>query len=300
LASYWLAENGRLGSKINHNHNPILPKLPVLKPEISSLKRVEACLFCTECLTSKPKNKLCCIAHTMEIAGQLNATERRLITEAILGAAKKPNIALEVGTWLGGGSTLHILRALEQNCAGHLWGIEADRSIYEHMLANIRAADPEAAQRFTPIFGFSQDVLKQWKKEQPDDLLVDFVFLDGGNNPREQIEEFELLDPVIPVGGQLMSHDAKMRKGRWLVPFISRLDNWESQLHDISENGLFYAKKIACKPSPQSLRTAKRNLFRQACHPVEMAASYLPSFICAFALRLLPRKFSRNLSDGKN
>lgn len=236
----------------------------------------------------------------MEIEGQLNPAERRLITDAICTAAKKPVIAVEVGTWLGGGSTLHILRALEQNGVGQLWGIEVDRSIYERMVANIRAADPEAAQRFSPIFGFSQDVLKQWKKEQPANAVVDFAFLDGGNNPREQIEEFELLDPLIPVGGQLMSHDAKMRKGRWLIPFISRLDNWESQLHDVSENGLFYARKIAAKPSPQSLRAAKRNLFRQTCHPVEIAATYLPSSACRFVLRLLPGNFSRRLSDGQN
>ena len=157
----------------------------------------------------------------MEIEGQLNAAERKLITDAILHAAKKPVIAIEVGTWLGGGSTLHILRALEQNGIGHLWGVEVDRSIYERMLAGIRAAAPKEAVRFTPLFGFSQDVLKQWKKEQAPGTTVDFVFLDGGNNPREQMEEFEPLDPLIPVGGQLLSHDAKMRKGRWLVPFVS-------------------------------------------------------------------------------
>ena len=236
----------------------------------------------------------------MAIEGQLNEIERRLITEAITGAAKKPLVAIEVGTWLGGGSTLHILRALEQNGTGHLWGIEADRSIYERMLANIRAAAPTEISRFTPQFGFSQDVLKQWKKEQPADVTVDFAFLDGGNNPREQIEEFELLDPLMPVGSQLMSHDAKMRKGRWLVPFISRLDNWESRLHDISENGLFYAKKIAAQPSPQSLRAAKRHRFRQACQPVEIAASYLPSSVCSFALRLLPRRWAGQLSEGRD
>ena len=236
----------------------------------------------------------------MAIEGQLNEAERRLITEAITGAAKKPLVAIEVGTWLGGGSTLHILRALEQNGTGHLWGIEADRSIYERMLANIRAAAPTEISRFTPQFGFSQDVLKQWKKEQPADVTVDFAFLDGGNNPREQIEEFELLDPLMPVGSQLMSHDAKMRKGRWLVPFISRLDNWESRLHDISENGLFYAKKIALRPSPQSLRAAKQHRFRQACQPAEIAASCLPSSVCSFALRLLPGQLSKRLSDGRD
>jgi predicted O-methyltransferase YrrM len=168
------------------------------------------------------------------IAGQLDEAERRLIMETITRTDKKPLVAIEVGTWLGGGgSTLHILRALEQNGAGHLWGIEADRSIYEQTLANIRAAAPAAVTRFTPLFGFSQDILKQWKKEQAADVCVDFAFLDGGNNPREQIEEFKLLDPLMPVGGQLMFHDAKMRKGLWLVPFVSRLDNWESKIHDI-------------------------------------------------------------------
>ncbi|HEY4416792.1 MAG TPA: class I SAM-dependent methyltransferase [Verrucomicrobiae bacterium] len=234
----------------------------------------------------------------MEIEGQLNAAERRLITEAVLGAAKKPAVAVEVGTWLGGGSTLHILRALEQNGTGHLWGIEVDRSIYERMITSIRAAAPVEAQRFTPLFGFSQTVLKQWKQEQPANATVDFCFLDGGNNPREQIEEFDLLDPLIPVGGQLMSHDAKLRKGRWLVPFVARLDNWESTLHDVSENGLFHARKTAAQPSAASLRAAKRHLFRQMCRPVEIAATYLPSSVCGFALRLLPKKFSRRLSDG--
>jgi predicted O-methyltransferase YrrM len=234
----------------------------------------------------------------MTIEGQLSGAERKLITEAITGAVKKPIIAIEVGTWLGGGSTLHILRALERNGVGHLYGIEVDRSIYERMLNNIRAAAPVEAGRFTPLFGFSQDVLKRWKNEQPTDTIIDFVFLDGGNNPREQIEEFELLDPLIPVGGQLMSHDAKLRKGRWLVPFISRLDNWESKIHDISEQGLFFAKKTALRPSPASLRIARQHLFWQMCKPTEIAASYLPSSVCGFALRLLPEKYRKRLSDG--
>jgi predicted O-methyltransferase YrrM len=236
----------------------------------------------------------------MEIQGQLVAAERQIITDAICGAGKKPVVAIEVGTWLGGGSTLHILRALERNGTGHLWGIEVDRSIYERMLASIRGAAPVEARRFTPLFGFSQDVLKKWKAEQPAGTQVDFCFLDGGNNPREQIEEFELLDPLIPVGGQLMSHDANMRKGRWLVPYISRLDNWESCLHNVSEAGIFHAKKIAGRPAAASLRAAKNHLFKQKCRPVELAASYLPSSVCGIILRMLPGKYSRQLSDGQN
>src|SRR5260221_7077276 len=128
------------------------------------------------------------------IEGQLNAGERGFITSAILNAVKKPQVALEVGTWLGGGSTLHILRALEQNGAGHLYGIEADSSIYERMVENIRKAAPEAAHRFTPIFGCSDQAIPALLAGQPADFKVDFIFLDGGNNPGEQILEFRLLD----------------------------------------------------------------------------------------------------------
>lgn len=234
---------------------------------------------------------------TTQIEGQLNETERRLLSEAV--AQTRPKTVIEVGTWLGGGSTLHILRALEKNVLGHLYGIEVDRSIYDRMLANIRAAAPEASGRFTPLFGFSQDVIRDWLAKEGPAAKVDFAFLDGGNNPREQIEEFELLDPVMPVGSQIMAHDAKMRKGRWLVRYLSKLDNWNTQLHDVSTEGLFHAKKTAEKPSASSAKSAKRDLFRMQCQPAEIAATFLPASVCGFCLRLLPRRFARRLSDGR-
>lgn len=233
------------------------------------------------------------------IEGQLNAVERRLLTQAIVGAVEKPKVLIEVGTWYGGGSTLHILRALEQNGIGHLWGIEADRSVYERMRGNLRAAAPEACNRFTALFGFSEDVIPQWLAERGPRVSVDFVFLDGGNNPGEQIAEFHLLGPHIPVGGQLMAHDAKLRKGKWLVPYLSRLDNWRTELHDVSGEGLFYGLKVAAQPSPASRRAAEARLWGLRCNPVEIAAAILPSRVCGFVLRLLPGRLAWRLSDGR-
>ncbi|MGH8093189.1 MAG: O-methyltransferase [Chthoniobacterales bacterium] len=232
------------------------------------------------------------------IPGQLNADERAIITAAIVDAPRKPKIVLEVGTWLGGGSTLHFLRALERNGEGHLWGIEADRSIYDQMRQNIRSAAGEAEQRFTPLFGYSDDVIPHWLQSLNPGDNVDVVFLDGGNNPGEQIVEFRLLDPHIPVGGQLMAHDARMRKGKWLVPYLSRLDNWQVHLHDVSEVGLMHARKIALQPSAASKRAANACLLKMRCHPVEVAAAILPSKVCGFALSLLPQRWARRLSDG--
>jgi predicted O-methyltransferase YrrM len=232
------------------------------------------------------------------IEGQLNDAERRILTDAVLNAPKKPQVVIEVGTWLGGGSTIHILRALELNDAGHLWGIEVDRSIYERMIANIRAAAPECVDRFTPLFGPSEQVIPKWLAEKKNGLQIDLVFLDGGNNPGEQIQEFHLLDEYIPVGGQLLSHDAKMRKGKWLVPYLSRLDNWQVRLVEGSDVGLMYARKTASQPSPAGLKTAQKHLFKLRCNPVEIAAAILPAALCGFVLRLLPGKLSRRLSDG--
>lgn len=229
------------------------------------------------------------------VPGQMSDGERQLLTTAILNAPKKPEVVLEAGTWLGGGSTLHILRALHQNGTGHLWGIEIDRSIYTQMIANIRAALPEAMDRFTPIFGRSQDVIPRWLAETGAAGQVDFVFLDGGDNPLEQITEFKLLADRIPVGGRLMAHDAKMRKGKWLVPYLSLLDNWQVQLHELSEVGLLDAVKLRERPGSASLQAAERKLFRMRSKPVEVVAALLPGKLCKVILEAMPEKLRQRL-----
>lgn len=233
------------------------------------------------------------------IEGQMNTAERTLLTEAVREADPAPQIAVEVGTWLGGGSTLHILRALEARGCGHLFGIEADRSIYDRMIASIERAAPECRHRFTPLFGFSDEVIPRWLRELQPEQSIDFAFLDGGNNPMEQILEFRLLDPRIPVGGQLMSHDAKLRKGKWLVPYLSKLDHWEVAMHDGSEVGLLHARKVRMHPSPASRSTAERLLLKMRSHPVELAAQLLPPWANKAILHLLPQRLMRKLAEGR-
>lgn len=236
----------------------------------------------------------------MNIDGQLSAGERQLLTDAVLRPSRKPQVVLEVGTWLGGGSTLHILRALHQNNEGHLWGIEADQSIYERMIKNIGLAAPDALSRFTALFGKSQKVIPKWLAEQDQnpDFQIDLVFLDGGNNPLEQITEFELLKDRIPVGGVLMAHDARVRKGKWFVPYISRLDNWHCELHDSSEVGLLVGRKLKSEPSAESSACARSHLFRLRLQPAEVAAAILPKRLCGLVLQLLPRRYAASLAHG--
>src|SRR5688500_14530980 len=110
------------------------------------------------------------------IEGQLSKEERAFLARCIREASKPPKVVLEAGTWLGGGSTLHILRALEQNSSGHLWGIEASEEIFKRMKANLAEAAPELMQRFTPIQGTSEAVIPEWLSGLGEQS-VDFVFL---------------------------------------------------------------------------------------------------------------------------
>jgi predicted O-methyltransferase YrrM len=229
--------------------------------------------------------------------GQLNQQERDIITGWV--RELNPERTLEVGTWLGGGSTLHILKALEENGRGHLWGIEASQSIYDRMIANIRSAGEALAARFTPLFGFSQQVIPQFLRDQTDGAAIGFVFLDGGDNPMEQVEEFQLLHDRVPVGGVVLSHDAKLRKGKWLVPYLKAHDNWECQLHDVSDEGLFEARKVAPQPSEESRRRAASVLSSLRRQPAELAGRYLPSSVINMILKLLPRKLVLRVTQGR-
>lgn len=229
--------------------------------------------------------------------GQLNTEERAIITRWVNDL--KPERALEVGTWKGGGSTLHILKALEANGKGHLWGIEASRSIYDEMIANIGSAGEELKARFTPIFGFSQQVIPSFLAEQEKGAGIGVVFLDGGDNPMEQIEEFQLIRDSIPVGGVLLSHDAKLRKGKWLVPYLRAHDNWECKLHDVSDEGLFEARKLAEQPSTASKAKAASVLRSLRMEPKEFIGRHLPSPIIDLFLKFLPRKLVISITQNR-
>lgn len=234
-----------------------------------------------------------------EIAGQMNMSERAILQDAVSGSPTKPQIVLEVGTWLGGGSTLHLLRALEGNGEGHLWGIEADTSIYDAMLKNIRSAASAAADRFTPLFGRSDEVIPRWISDELKGRAVDLAFLDGGDNPSEQVTEFQLLDPHLPIGGRLLAHDAKLRKGKWLMPYLSALDHWQTVLHDVSDEGLLDARKIALQPSAASRARADQLLRRLRLDPVELLGGILPSKVNSFLLQLLPGNLVRRIGQGR-
>lgn len=119
---------------------------------------------------------------------------------------------------------------------------------------------------------------------------LNFVFLDGGNNPREQIEEFRLLDPRMPPGSILMAHDALLREGKWLRRALYFLDHFETTVLPISPEGLLVAKKLKANPSFTSSLVSELVLFASQFSPLELAARLIPHKLRALVFSLLPKK----------
>jgi len=231
------------------------------------------------------------------LEGQLNDVERNYIFQAVAELLPKKPACIEVGTDKGGGSTLQILQALAHG-EGLLFGIEASQENYAEMTKTLLLREPGLFKRCGPSCGFSQKVIPALiaKRRLP---AVDFAFLDGGNNPREQITEFKLLDPLMPVGSALMAHDVLLRKGKWLRRFLPLLDHYETRILPISTEGLLVAKKIRPRPSTGSKAIACLVLTLSICAPLELVSRLTPSWLCAFFLKLLPRKLSVRIAEGR-
>ncbi len=228
------------------------------------------------------------------IESQLTAGEKSILAARL--APMPAPVILEIGTYMGGGSTLTFLETLKAKGAGRLYGVEASAAVFARMNENIRSVDPDYFRFFEPVHGYSQQVIPELLKEV---VQFDVAFLDGGNNPREQIEEFHLLEACIPVGGLLFSHDANLRKGAWLVPYLQEFDNWKTEVHQASEEGMLEARKTAPEPSRESRMRAARVLRAKQRSMIEMATRLFPSSFKGLVLTLLPYKLRRRIGEGR-
>jgi predicted O-methyltransferase YrrM len=232
----------------------------------------------------------------MNIESQLNAQEKEILRKAT--SELHAPVIIEIGTFKGGGSTLTFLEELYLKQSGRLYGIEASSDIFTEMKFNIMSVNPGYMDFFEPICGFSQNVLPNLLHKLGG--KIDLAFLDGGNNPLEQIVEFQIIASAIPLGCKIFAHDANLRKGKWFRPYIQLLDNWDVQVHQVSEEGLLEAKKMRAEPSARSQKEADRFLFSKKFSPMETVGRILPSKLNKLLLNLLPVRLRRRIGEGRN
>lgn len=140
-------------------------------------------------------------------SGQLWLLDRKLLWNTV--RELKPKLAVETGTWKGGGSTFFIASAMAKNGFGKLYSVEGNPEMFNEAVKSYHgptAKWPHLRDHVDFNFGDSVqvysgfvDALKRNGKQ------LDFVFLDGGEDVTSA--EFDLLAPMVRVGGVLASHD---------------------------------------------------------------------------------------------
>lgn len=149
--------------------------------------------------------------HLNQDCGQLWLEDRRWLYNTVLEL--QPVVALEVGTWRGGGSTFFIASALAENGFGILHTIEKNAILASEASSRYIREWPRLLQHVHFHFGGSEDMI-------PLIAPTDFVFLDGAQDPAQMLREFELVKPHLRVGGVLMAHDWFNGKADDLKPVL--------------------------------------------------------------------------------
>jgi predicted O-methyltransferase YrrM len=147
--------------------------------------------------------------------------DRTCLYETVLEA--KPKLIFEVGTWLGGGSTMYLAKGLQKNGFGELHTSEIDAAIHQQALANYQAEFPELLPFVKFHLGNSLEVF-------PPVLVgksIDVIFLDGAENAEESVRQFLMFEPFTHPESILMAHDWNTEKMRSLRPILESSKVWK-------------------------------------------------------------------------
>ncbi len=156
-----------------------------------------------------------------KLDGQLWLADRRLLYDVV--RARKPEHCYEIGTWKGGGSTLFIARALEDNGAGVLHTIELDRAMAAQVRQDYGAHLAELARRIDFHAGDYRDEYASLLATTP---RVDLLFLDGAEDAGETLAQYSFFLQHIRSGSVLVVHDWFTEKARLVKEVIERSHDW--------------------------------------------------------------------------
>ena len=158
----------------------------------------------------------------IKIPGQLWFEDRRVLYETV--RRLRPQRCFEIGTWLGGGSTLMVARALRENGSGTLHTIET----LPDVAAQARELYARHLPELAPFVEFHQG---DYREVFPPlvDGGVDFFVLDGAEDAEETIEQFEFFDAHTSPGASVFAHDWLTEKCRLLRPRLDG-DGWRIEL----------------------------------------------------------------------
>lgn len=155
------------------------------------------------------------------LRGQLWYAERKLLYETV--REYRPELCFEIGTWRGGGSTLFIGQALQENGIGVLHTVEISKEFYDDAVANYQAYLPHLMPHIAFHLGdyklIYKEILEQKKK-------IDFLILDGAEDGQETLDQYNFFLPYMKQGAILVVHDWFTEKTRLVKPTLENANEW--------------------------------------------------------------------------
>ncbi len=157
----------------------------------------------------------------LHVPGQMWFEERRVLYELVRRV--RPERCFEIGTWMGGGSTLVIARALRDNGTGTLHTIEVLPDVHGQATAFYDQHLPELRPFVDFHLGDYRDVFPALVA----DGGVDFFVLDGAEDAQQNLEQLSFFDERSHPGTALFAHDWESEKARLVRPELEGSERWQ-------------------------------------------------------------------------
>jgi predicted O-methyltransferase YrrM len=179
------------------------------------------------------------------IPGQMWFEDRRVLFNAV--REMRPRRCFEIGTWLGGGSTLVVARALTRNGFGKLHTIEVEDDLHTQAKAFYAKYLPE----LLPFVEFHRG---DYRTVFPDLIEreggVDFFVLDGAEDGAQTLAQFEFFAARSHAGTALFAHDWETEKAAEVRPLLESSEDWEidTVVGPPKSVGLAVARRLGSPP----------------------------------------------------
>ena len=170
----------------------------------------------------------------------LDPRENEALYDIVMAA--RPEVAFEVGTRRGGGSTRFIASAMRANGRGMLYTAECDRACYDEAVALFDGPLSGLRPHVTLHHGKSHDIFPRVLEAVP---RIDLLFLDGEENSAQTMREIAMFSPKLLPGAYLVCHDWNIHKMAELRPMVEGSREWEPILvvSDTQTGFAIYRKK---------------------------------------------------------
>jgi len=156
--------------------------------------------------------------------------ERTLLYKTVLEL--KPQWALEIGTWKGGGSTYQIASALKENGFGELVTCEPDKEMH-NIAKNTYEVELKGEFPVKLVNDYSHNVIDHLLQNN---TTPDFVLMDGPEDPEVCLNDLKALEVRMRKDSIVTFHDWDLgmradglisTKSQLVRPYIESSPLWE-------------------------------------------------------------------------